>query len=732
MTRGLPGPIQSGQSHSPCAIPSDEFALVRTRHNSATANDGEGSLRSLISWGLSNEVSDPVERLLSRVEEVLLDRGLIEVPENAAEISRLIGPDLGSLCDRGLVDRSALRRLEELIETAPLQMFERLMFLAGTSWHYAEARYPDDADRVIREATPSLALLDDPDELDQILNLFAFALDNLNQTERANELRSRVVRLHEDGPLEEFWRATMPEFDEVPVALQRRRDDELIEMLDQCDDPNDATAIDTLHGALQSGEGFSPFHRARGWRRLAVLWSYTDRGRMWSALFNAWDALAPLLTGYPDVAGQIALRLSEEYLADGDQAHASKWLRRASDLYFEIRDSAADPTIRSTISDDVGWIDDLIFQAFSVEGEGTALFRCLARSAAHGLEGVLDPAEPVATSRDRTIVERFASVWAPADPDPWHIAAALPPHCGALHARMIEHDDATYVVTQLVIGDNMYSTRSHVDPILLKRTFPVTASRILRLRDDDWAAWSRHLLPDELLDHEQGVGQVVAALGGGLESIPLAHLPAAGARLLDRYTVHTMPLLPLWERLPDTRVRVGSVVYLGVDSRENSTTGLPGVDDEVGLLRSLGADVAQVRSLEELKRTPRGDLWVFGIHGRIDRGRNVFLFPDESQVPSDTLADLDMAPILIGATCWSGSLRSHPSPFSLVPAAFLGGARALVLTLWDAETHRVHDVLQRLYPRLIAGENVASALAEAQRGVGGGAATPPAMAALAR
>jgi hypothetical protein len=101
--------------------------------------------------------------------------------------------------------------------------------------------------------------------------------------------------------------------------------------------------------------------------------------------------------------------------------------------------------------------------------------------------------------------------------------------------------------------------------------------------------------------------------------------------------------------------------------------------------------------------------------GTDDSDRNGLEFPDGTHVTSVDLAAIAWPSIVISTSCWSGGLIASASPLTFVPALLMGGAQALVVSLWDGLVEASNDVTLGLLRHLAAGLTLGEALSEAQR-----------------
>jgi hypothetical protein len=297
----------------------------------------------------------------------------------------------------------------------------------------------------------------------------------------------------------------------------------------------------------------------------------------------------------------------------------------------------------------------------------------------------------------------------------------------------VGYTDEGTVVSPLLTKAGLVTRRGRLSPSLLSRLLPVSVGSVMRLRQRDWAELAENLLPNELNRADAGLHRVVVAPSERVAAVPFAALPTARGPLGAVCELSTVPSFGLWEQLHQRAPSFARVVFVGIDATDHPEFGVVGVCEELATLADLGCAVSRVGSVGELSQGLDGaDALVLAVHGDVLEGRNVLVFPDGSRLSALDLADLALPELVIGAACWSGALHGDPSPFSLVPACLLGGAREVVVTLWDADSLVLSETLRLVYAELAAGATSSQALHHARRRLGHLTSSTDALIAIAR
>jgi CHAT domain-containing protein len=270
----------------------------------------------------------------------------------------------------------------------------------------------------------------------------------------------------------------------------------------------------------------------------------------------------------------------------------------------------------------------------------------------------------------------------------------------------------------------------------------------------DLAAW--RTLGAELpsfLDALEGVQHVVIAPHGPLHLLPLHALTMADDRpLAQRFSVSYVPsltvLTQLLARPPLQSVDASAQVYVaGVAGREDGHPELFEHDDELiparfsGVRCDLGpAAASRQRVLEAI---PGADVIHLTCHGFFSPGllgRTGLLFSDGTERPPRSLDALSpavrrrylvsvrdllghdvRARLVTLRACSSGQqrMRNAGDEFEGLSRALLaGGARSVLVSMWNVDQRSSRDLLARFYGYWMsesATESAAAALAQAQR-----------------
>lgn len=157
------------------------------------------------------------------------------------------------------------------------------------------------------------------------------------------------------------------------------------------------------------------------------------------------------------------------------------------------------------------------------------------------------------------------------------------------------------------------------------------------------------------------------------------------------------------------------VAVVALDAHDHSTHGVEAIETELDTLAGLGATIHRIESTADMGRLPSSlDALIFGLHGTASDDRNVWHMPDGERFDAHGLASMSLPPLVIAGVCYSGSLQGSPSPFSFVPAALVGGASAIVMTLYNGSARSISSALDSLYRSLGEGVPVSRALYDAQ------------------
>lgn len=630
--------------------------------------------------------------------------------------------ELERWCAVGSVDRTMLESVESRIEASPhLGAFRTLVLWAHLALCYLTALLPDDAKRLAHLASSELTSAEIDDlRRDMVLVLLEQVAQLLGTEEDAEALRSQMTILGSSRVRESFL-AGISSSDEIQRARESRAReiDHLSTLIDACR-ADDTPSRQQLLAALEVTGGLTELV-AYGWYVLAQACTHDSDSRLRArAIETARGLVGPIQNGQLWLLGGIQLLQAEDLYGSGDHAAGRREYENAVSSFFDLRNAAADPTLRPAFVEQELWASELVRVGLKIRA-GELLFAVVAGLHAHGLADAL-ASRPHPSSEPSTrdsVRSRFATSWTPTWVWPQPLAESLGDDVGILQLYRGE-DRPHRVVSQLLTSGGLTIKEGSLPDGLVHRLFPVRASAVVGLRQRDWATLSECLLPDELLRGDFRFTRLAIIPGDALVGLPFSFLPLVRGRLADRVELITVPHIGVWQHLPPIVPSVRRVVAMGVDIGDDPHLGVAGLVDELNILHEIG-DVVRVGGSEELRAQldRRTDMLVLGVHGEVVGTENVLLLPDGERLSAIELAGFRLPPVVVAAACWSGSLQASPAPFSLVPACLLGGAQAVVVALWNGDSRAMSRTLVDLYLRLAIGESVPNALRAAQRSVGG-------------
>jgi hypothetical protein len=577
----------------------------------------------------------------------------------------------------------------------------------------------------IRESSAILDALD-PENLDTVeAKCIAQELAKLASDARDDELRDHNLARAGDDPLEEMlleseWQRLSAD----PAGAQK-----LIERVIGIETP-DGT-VEALEAALRTAD------RVRDRGSLLLGWMFVAQSYRRSNPEESSEALdqARRLAERDDrlkgPLGLIDLQRARLAFDQADDAAVRGLLPGAARNLLAQRLNISDPVLRAAASiDDDAW-SDLLLSLLLTHGEVSDLVSVLEGLASHGLSEVLlaDPA----SLRDRAfestepveeVRSRFRATWTPSWFDAVSFQRALPRDIAAIQATtlpaMSESDGLVGASTMLASGGALlargFSLGGRATAALCDGWDIKSA---VRFRSSDWQQLAGALLPDNWGANNLPQ-QVLCVPQGSIARVPFAalELPGLGA-LGDHTRVTIAPSLSVWASLPEgVRLEGSDVLVVGADTEElvGSNAGVGGLLVLIDGLRRLGLSVSRAQSIGELRRlAPPADAVILAVHGTDDSDRNGLEFPDGTHVTSVDLAAIAWPSIVISTSCWSGGLIASASPLTFVPALLMGGAQALVVSLWDGLVEASNDVTLGLLRHLAAGLTLGEALSEAQR-----------------
>lgn len=235
--------------------------------------------------------------------------------------------------------------------------------------------------------------------------------------------------------------------------------------------------------------------------------------------------------------------------------------------------------------------------------------------------------------------------------------------------------------------------------------------------------------------HAQGKRHLCVVPYGALHAAPLHFLAHDGRLLADDWLVTYLPTMWTLARPVDPeppRGRDRALTAIGI-SFEDDPRGLPPIENaraEVDAITAVYAGDAIVDEgatkevvLDALERSRFVHIATHGVHDAAAGSyHTLFLAPgaggDGRLYAHELLGrDLRGLELVTLSACETALARYDPTgnPRGIPAALFLAGARALVGTLWDAETHAAETFFRRLYERLASGARPGDAFLEAQR-----------------
>jgi hypothetical protein len=425
------------------------------------------------------------------------------------------------------------------------------------------------------------------------------------------------------------------------------------------------------------------------------------------------------------MAAAVCLRsaLTEHDL--GHKRHAAVWVRKALRPLILLRDLTADPVIRERLTLRTTVAGELARLAGDVSGL-EILHQLLAAIANHGLLNSIDPEPdsgrfrpmsftPEASKSLTTQRTSFETRWVTTA----ETFASLSEGEALLQLQMFPSRSGWHITAiYFESSESALAFRTYPRPKEAEALSRLSLQRIAFFRESDWRRLASLLLPDQILSGESSPERLVISASGPLSSFPFGRLPVGRQRLGDLAVISTIPEVGVWSHLPGDVPAGERAVVFGVDATVKAESGLIGLDAEVASLEEAWQTVDSVTSWHELEAALRRpcDLLVLGVHGGIDDdGVHVLGDPTGHWVRSEALADLDLPQTVIASSCWSGVGLGEANPFGLVRPAFIGGARSVVVSLWDLESTSTSRTLQTFYRKLPHARSVAAALCEAQR-----------------
>ena len=424
-------------------------------------------------------------------------------------------------------------------------------------------------------------------------------------------------------------------------------------------------------------------------------------------------------------AAEVCVRCGRLEVANGDEeGYAALWAERAMTPLIVLRDLTIDPVVRGRLHVN-GFVAARLARLLFDVGEVDLLHQFLAAIGNHGLVSCIDPEPHAGLLRPMSFLgeaTRSIQVQRTTFDTRWvnvvETTDSLAEGEGLIQLHMFGEGRNPSVIGVYADSARYDTFRTRLDQREVSMLTDVSRRAMSFRRDADWQQLSYLLLPDEILTGDWLPSRLVFSASGALSSLPFARLPVDGRPLGERLIISTIPEVGVWPLL-DVGVPAGRrAVVLGVDAAHNGRTGIVGLAEEIATLRQHWQEVDVVTNWPALAvalRSP-ADLLVLGVHGDLDGGEvHVLLLPDGALVRSEMLADLALPETVIATACWSGRGLAGANPFGLVRPTFIGGARSVVVSLWDVESTATSEVLQTFYGLLRSSGSVAEALCRAQR-----------------
>jgi len=241
----------------------------------------------------------------------------------------------------------------------------------------------------------------------------------------------------------------------------------------------------------------------------------------------------------------------------------------------------------------------------------------------------------------------------------------------------------------------------------------------------------------------RGRSRLLIAPHGELHYLPFPALIGGprGGYLIERYDVSYVPSAAVWLRLaqrPQSAPRAG-VLALAPHPRR-----LPGSRQEMVAISRLYGDRARVlvgtRATERAVRDASASAGVVHLatYGVLNKHNPLFSFvelaaegEDDGRLEVHEVFSLGLqARVVVLSACQtglaSGTLTDIPAGddwVGLVRAFLFAGANSVLATLWPVEDGATAMVMEQFHTRLTAGDDLATAVARAQRGMLGNPAT---------
>jgi len=246
--------------------------------------------------------------------------------------------------------------------------------------------------------------------------------------------------------------------------------------------------------------------------------------------------------------------------------------------------------------------------------------------------------------------------------------------------------------------------------------------------------YARLLAPIEGAGLLRGKRFVVIAPHLELHYLPFAALIAPGDHfLIERYALVTVPSAAVWAQLAD---RVAAPVPRGVLALAPRAVALPGTGEEIDAIRRAYGDGATLLVGTAATKAAFGamaDQYAvlhLATSGFLNKQNPLFSFlqlgpssGEDGRLEVHDVFGLRLnARLVVLSACQTGvgagALADVPTGddwVGLVEAFHYAGARNVIATLWSVDDRASANVMRRFYGGLQAGEDEATALAEAQR-----------------